>query len=142
CGEIDEKIRLDLSQVVDQCNRRGEVAVELAARRHLVRAAGAVEFELIDAVLAQQFFRDGLEQRKIFWIGQRDTLLVHGVPVRSRGGEAPLARWPVAAPRRKPDAGRRTELRGFVLQRHETIRKATVELPQMIRIVPTIVEQE
>ena len=61
-GQVDEEIGFDRTQVVDQRDGGGEVAVKCAARCDLVRAASAVKFELVDVVFFQQAQRDIMEQ--------------------------------------------------------------------------------
>ena len=89
-GEIDEDVRFLLAQPLDEVNGRREIAVKQAAGKHSAGVAGAVELELVDAVLCDHVEAGLLEQAVVFGRGEREAA-VHGfVAGLFSGGDALL----------------------------------------------------
>src|SRR6185437_5600039 len=130
------------ADVADQLDRRGEVAVEAAAGEHAADVAGAVELELVDAILVQEIHHHVVETLVVLRSGQFEAARIGLVAGRLAVLDALLPRFAVAAPRRQPDARRGTVLRRRLAQRHEALWERLAEVPAAAVVVPAVVEQE
>src|SRR5690242_2600710 len=121
---------------------RVEVAVERAPRIDARGVPGAIELELIDAVLPDHLEAGVAEALVVLGPREHEAARILLEPLRATGGEPLLARLSVSAPRRHPHARCRTETRSRFAYAREAVRKAGVEVPERRVIVPPIVEQE
>ena len=95
-------------------NGRRKVAVEFAAGKDAIGIPGAVELELVHAVVADELHAGIAKRRVVLRAGEREAVVHDLVTGRPSRRDALLFRLTVAAPRRHPDAGRRAvRCRGF-----------------------------
>src|SRR5690349_5417161 len=92
-------------------DRRVEVAVEQTAGERARCVAGAVELELVHAVVAHEAKARLAEPLVVLGTGECEAALVRLEALRFAELQSLLLRLAVPAPRRHPDAGRRAVAR-------------------------------
>ena len=140
--EVDVKVGLFRAQFADQMDGGVEVAVELASFDDLVRVAGAVELELVHAIFLDHVEARIAEVAIVFRPGQRESAFVGFESLRAGRSQTLLLRPVVAAPRRKPDAGRRAVTGRGLRHFRQAVGKTGIEFPESRGIVPAIVEEK
>src|SRR5438105_15230873 len=123
-------------------NRRGEVAVEVAAGKDGIHVTRAIELELIHAIIVNHVHADIAEGRVVLRTGKSVSVFDYLVSGSFSELNPLFLRIGVPAPSRHPYDGIGTVLLRSLLPQSKAIRKPIVELPEGLVVVPTVIEEE
>src|SRR5438477_780043 len=116
-------------------NRRGEVAVEVAAGKDGIHVTRAIELELVHAIIVNHVHADIAEGRVVLRTGKSVSVFDYLVCRLLLEKKKLFLRIGVPAPWRHPYAGIGTVLLRSLLHQRKSIRKPIVELPEGLVVV-------
>src|SRR6516164_110588 len=119
-----------------------KIAVERATRKDAVHIAGAVNFELVDAVLTNEVDRHFTKSGVVLRAGKSKSARIGFIALLAPVFQACFFRFVITTPRREPYPRRRIKTRGLSGQGGKSIGKPGIEAPESARIIPAIVEEK